>query len=172
MLTNNSYSIRDVRMDELDAVAGVILAAYEQYKAAMPPAVWEAYSRDIVNVRARMANARLIVAEQDGKILGAVTFFADGSKGENWPPGYTCIRLLAVSPEARGMGIGRALMEECIRRSRALGALRVGLHTTEMMAVALAMYVRMGFIRAPEFDFNPAPGITVTAFRFDLDTSG
>ncbi len=159
-------------MEELDAAAGVILAAYEQYKVAMPPAVWQAYSRDIVDVRARMANAQLIVAEQDRKILGSVTFFADGSKGENWPPGYTCIRLLAVNPEARGAGIGRALMEECMHRSRALGALQVGLHTTEMMAVALAMYVRMGFVRATEFDFNPAPGITVTAFRFGLDTSG
>ncbi len=59
-----------------------------------------------------------------------------------------------------------------MHRSRALGALQVGLHTTEMMAVALAMYVRMGFVRATEFDFNPAPGITVTAFRFGLDTSG
>ena len=168
MLTNNGYTIRDVRLEELDAVADVILAAYEQYKVAMPPEVWEAYSRDIVDVRARIANAQLIVAEQDRKILGAVTFFADGSKGENWPPGHTCIRLLAVSPEARGMGVGRALMEECIHRSHVLGALQVGLHTTEMMAVALAMYVRMGFTRAPEFDFNPAPGITVAAFRFAL----
>jgi hypothetical protein len=37
-----------------------------------------------------------------------------------------------------------------------------------MMAVARAMYERMGFVRAPEFDFQPAPETVVMAYRLDL----
>jgi len=30
------------------------------------------------------------------------------------------------------------------------------------------MYERMGFVRVPEYDFHPAPGITVMAYRLQL----
>ena len=59
-------------------------------------------------------------------------------------------------------------MDECLRRSRLRGARYLGLHTTELMAVARGMYERMGFVRAPEFDFQPGPGVNVMAYRLDL----
>lgn len=77
-------------------------------------------------------------------------------------------RLLpGVAPGARGRGVGRALTEECIRRARAAGCPAVGLHTTEFMAVARAMYERMGFVRVPALDFRPVPAIHVMAYRLD-----
>ena len=66
------------------------------------------------------------------------------------------------------MGIGRLLMDECLRRSRLRAATTMGLHTTELMAVARGMYERMGFVRVPEYDFEPGPGIIVMAYRLDL----
>jgi ribosomal protein S18 acetylase RimI-like enzyme len=80
------------------------------------------------------------------------------------------VRLLAVATEVRGQGIGTALMKECIRRSRRLGVSCLNLHTTDMMQVAMRMYERMGFVRAPDLDFHPEPGITVKAYRLDLDS--
>jgi ribosomal protein S18 acetylase RimI-like enzyme len=59
-------------------------------------------------------------------------------------------------------------MKECIRRARRLGAACLNLHTTDMMQVAMRMYERMGFVRAPELDFHPAPNITVKAYRLEL----
>jgi GNAT superfamily N-acetyltransferase len=82
------------------------------------------------------------------------------------------VRLLAVAPEARGQGIGTALMKECIRRARRLGAGCLNLHTTVVMQVAMRMYERMGFVRAPDLDFHPDPSITVKAYRLDLDWVG
>ena len=78
------------------------------------------------------------------------------------------VRLLAVAPEARGQGIGTALMKECIRRVRRLGISCLNLHTTDMMKVAMRMYEKMGFVRAPELDFHPAPSVTVKAFRLEI----
>ena len=37
-----------------------------------------------------------------------------------------------------------------------------------MMQTALRMYERMGFVRAPELDFHPAPGFIVKGYRLDL----
>jgi len=75
---------------------------------------------------------------------------------------------LAVLPAARGLGIGGALIEECLRRARESGATTLALHTTEWMTVARAMYERMGFLRAPEFDFYPRSGVVGLGYRHDL----
>jgi len=60
------------------------------------------------------------------------------------------------------------LMEECIRRCRKQGIATIGLHTTEMMDVARRMYEKMGFVRVPELDVHPGPGVVVMAYRLDL----
>ncbi len=162
--------IRDARVEELDQVAVLMRDAYQEYQASFPPEVWEGYARDIMDVRSRLDTSELIVAEHAGGLVGAVTFYPNASPSEQggWPPGWTGVRLLAVHPDARGLGIGRALMDECLRRSRLRAAGALGLHTTELMAVARGMYERMGFVRVPEFDFQPGPGVNVMGYRLDL----
>ena len=168
------FVIRDARGDELDAVAEVMVAAYEEY--IPPDATGEllAYREDIRDVRSRRAHAALIVATERERILGAVTYYPDGSREgrAGWPREWAVIRLLAVHPEARGRGVGRALTAECIRRARAGGSTAVGLHTTKFMAVAQAMYERMGFVRVPAYDFRPSPWLHVMAYRLDLQAEG
>jgi ribosomal protein S18 acetylase RimI-like enzyme len=172
--------IRDARADELESVAAIIEAAYSEYAPAMPGGRWERYIQHATDVRSRLDEAVLIAAELDGRLVGAVTFYPGASRGAgSWPAGWAGIRLLAVHPEARGHGLGRALTQECVHRARALGAPALGLHTTEIMAVARAMYERMGFTRVPEFDFRPgsrqdaqgAPALVAIAYRLDLTTA-
>ena len=168
-------NVRDARVEELDQVAVLMGDAYQEYRAAFPAEVWEGYLRDIMDVRSRIGFSELIVAEQGrpeggGRLVGAVTFYPDASQSEQqmWPSGWAGLRLLAVHPKARGMGIGRVLMDECLRRSRLLAVPTLGLHTTEMMSVARGMYERMGFVRVPEFDFHPRPQVVIMAYRLDF----
>lgn len=163
--------IRDARPEELDEVARVMLAAYQQYEAAFPTGRWDGYAADILDVRGRLPHSELIVAEEAGpRLVGAVTLYPDGSRSavEGWPPEWAGVRLLAVHPDVRGRGVGEALMRECMARSRKRGVKTLGLHTTRIMAVAQRMYERMGFVRAPEYDFHPAPRIVVMAYRMEL----
>jgi ribosomal protein S18 acetylase RimI-like enzyme len=162
--------LRDARAGELDTVAQVMAAAYAQYIPPNPRGVLLAYRDDIRDVRSRLGESTLIVGEEGGVIAGAVTYYPDASKetAGGWPAGWAGLRLLAVHPDARGRGIGRLLTEECIRRARAAGCPSIGLHTTELMAVARAMYERLGFARAPERDFSPIPEIRVMGYRLNL----
>jgi ribosomal protein S18 acetylase RimI-like enzyme len=165
--------IRDARDDELDAAAEVMVAAYEEY--IPPDATGEvaAYREDIRDVHSRRAHATLIVAAEGERIVGAVTYYPDGSREGHagWPREWAVIRLLGVHPDARGRGVGRALTAECLRRARAGGSTAVGLHTTTFMAVARAMYERMGFVRVPALDFRPSPRLHVMAYRLELPGS-
>jgi predicted N-acetyltransferase YhbS len=151
-------------------VALVIRDAYLEYKNSFPLVDWQSYLDNIMDMKSRLGVSELIVAELDGKIAGTVTLYPDAAQSsqEMWPQGWAGIRLLAVHPAFRGKGIGRSLMEECIRRCRERNIRTIGLHTAEIMAVAKKMYERMGFTRAPEYDFHPRPDTVVMAYRLDL----
>jgi len=159
--------IRDALPGEFDLIAGLLVDSYRQYQEFMPPPRWAWYIKDMMDVRSRLADSQLIVAESNGKIAGTVTLFLKGST-EHWPENWAGIRLLAVHPSFRGQGIGRALMDECVRRCKALGIKTIGLHTTDFMKVAREMYERMGFKRIPEYDFRPEPNRVVYAYRLDI----
>jgi GNAT superfamily N-acetyltransferase len=167
----NGLCLRDARPDELDAVARLLRDAYMEYRKDLPPEAWEGYLADMMDVRGRLGEAELIVAEQDGELAGTVTLYPEsrGSPQDGWPMGWAGVRLLGVHPSWRGRGIGRALMDECTRRCRERGVRTIGLHTTVMMEVARGMYERMGFVRVPEYDFHPRPGVVVMAYRLNLN---
>jgi ribosomal protein S18 acetylase RimI-like enzyme len=154
----------------LDEVSLLLKDAYQQYENIIRPEAWKPYLEDIMDVKSRLGTSDLIVAELNHRLAGAVTLYLDGSRSfpEAWPKGWAVVRLLAVHPEYRGRGIGHALMEECILRCRQAKIAAIGLHTTEVMDIARKMYERMGFVRFPESDFHPAPGVTVMAYSLNL----
>jgi len=166
--------IRDARPSDQDAIRELTLAAYQQYAAHMPPELWEGYRQGILSALADSKPVDRIIAEQNGTLVGCVLLYPAGTvfsktNGESVTLPYPEMRLLAVSPTVRGQGIGAALVHECLRRARVAGAKVMTLHTTDLMTVAMAMYERMGFVRAPETDFHPSPGFTVKGYRLSLD---
>jgi ribosomal protein S18 acetylase RimI-like enzyme len=169
----NNLEIRDALPDELDEVSRLLRAAYSQYKKSMPPAIWRNYLADITDVRSRLPFSELIVAGLEKHLVGTVTLYTKNSYASEvgWPQDWAGIRLLAVDPASRNRGIGRALINECIRRCRERGIAIAGLHTTEMMEAAVRLYENMGFERVPKFDFHPAPGVVVMAYRYDISFS-
>ncbi len=90
-------------------MGALLLTAYQEYAAGVAPEMWQPYAQDIQNVAGRAADAQAIVAEENGVLLGSITFYPDGAAAQGWPQGWAGIRLLGVAPEARGRGIGRLL---------------------------------------------------------------
>jgi len=162
--------IRQAKPNELDEVARLHVAAYDEYRSSLPAEAWEYYRQDLMNVRGRLGASRLLVAEVDGQLAGAVTLYLDDTpeRRRMWPRGWAGIRLLAVLPAFREQGTGQKLMEACIRLCRKKGIRTAGLHTTEMMAAGRRLYERMGFVRDPRHDFHPAPGVVVMAYKMNL----
>lgn len=170
-----TFVVRDAAAEEFDQASTVMLDAYQEYKPdPLPPAwsgTWEAYWREIGAVESRAHEAQLIVAAISDRIVGAVTFYPEGSRSNvvDWPPGWAVIRLLAVSPDRRRRGIGRVLTQECLRRARRQGARAAGLHTDSRMPAAQRLYSQLGFRRAQEFDYQPIPGVDITVMGWTKD---
>ena len=175
MSASDGLTVRDARPDEHGAVAELTLRAYAEYARVMAPAAWAGLDGAVRAALAADAPAERIVAELEGNLVGSVALYppaADAYNGlagrASWPE----LRLLAVAPEARGHGVGRALVDECVRRARHMGAAELGLHTSESMRVAMEMYERMGFVRAPEHDFQPEGAELVRGYRLPLGEAG
>jgi GNAT superfamily N-acetyltransferase len=66
-------------------------------------------------------------------------------------PGHGVYELvkMAVAPEARGRGAGRALGEAVIARARALGIPRIELLSNTVLGPAIGLYRALGFVEVP-----------------------
>jgi GNAT superfamily N-acetyltransferase len=175
-LSGVAVPVREARDADRQAVRRVLLAAYSEFATVLPPAVFGPYLADILDLDARAAGSRLLVAEHARRVAGAVSFYPDAAEeGLGLPAGWAGLRALGVDPALRGRGIGRALVEACRQRALAAGAEVLSLHTGAFMRAAVALYEAMGFRRVPEYDFEapwrPSDGarpVRVIAYRLDL----
>lgn len=154
----------------IDADAPVInriaVAAFSQYSDRYND--WPALAKVMERMSDMAKTAEIIIVEHEGRIVGAVGYLPPfGAKGAHFKPEWPIVRMLVVDPQARGLGAGRALTQACIDRARRDRAPEIALHTSEMMTVALPMYLRMGFERVA--DAPPLFGVPYGIYVKRLD---
>lgn len=161
-----ALEIRPVTAAELEQAGEVTLAAYQSLPGFT---VAGRYAADLRDVGTRWRGATVLVAVENGRVLGTVTLVDDPSSP--WSEGLRAeevgIRMLGVDPACHGRGIGTALLEACLDRARAAGGERAVLHSTSSMTVAHRIYRRAGFQRRPERDVM-LPDFHLMAFTLEL----
>lgn len=165
--------IRDARVDEIPYIREQRILSYKEHAEKIPDAHWQALKQAITSEADAQGDVERIVAEMNGEIAGSVILFpakTNAYEGYLEELDYPEIRMLAVTPQARGNGVATALIMECIQRTKEKGYSSIGLHTGAFMDSAMRLYEHLGFERLPQFDFEPAnDGIIVKAYRLTFD---
>ncbi|MEU5912481.1 GNAT family N-acetyltransferase [Micromonospora sp. NPDC047527] len=161
--------VRPADASDFSAVARLTVAAYEADGQLKGEHGYAAVLAD-VSTRADSGEVLIAVDEVTGAALGSVTFVLPGTRfAELSGPGEAEFRMLAVDPAAQGRGVGAVLARACVDRAAELGCTAVVICVRAGLAVAAhRLYERLGFVRVPEKDWSPAPGVDLLGLRLDL----
>jgi ribosomal protein S18 acetylase RimI-like enzyme len=164
--------VRDARAAELAEIGELRVAAYEaggfladasHYGETLRSLGQDGRGQILAAVDARSG------PDGAGQILGTVMLLLPPhAEHIVRGPDEAEIRALAVAPEARGRGVGRALLQAVTDRARASGVRHLVLCTQTTMLAAQHLYLEAGFRRLPERDFSPVPGFTLPAYGLAL----
>jgi ribosomal protein S18 acetylase RimI-like enzyme len=160
-----SVQVREARPAEYEEAGRVTADAYREF--VRPGRGWEDYLVRIADVGARAAYTTILVAVEDGHVLGSATLELtqriEPDDDPPLPPNEAELRMLGVDPATRGRGVGAALLAACEERARAAGKTVLTLHTTEGMRVAQRMYETHGFERLDDRVFPD--GFVLLSYR-------
>lgn len=159
--------IRPATESDLPAIGSV---TFEAYRAEGFVGAHDDYATLLADAASRFRDAELLVAQDgSGTVLGSVTVVHPGTPyAEISRPGELEFRMLAVTAEARGRGVGEALVRAVIDKAREAGTTHVVLSSSEKMLAAHRLYERLGFTRLPERDWSPLPGVDLRAYAYGI----
>lgn len=112
----------------------------------------QGFAAEIVGLPGRYAgpSGALLLGMVDDQSAGCVALRDLGG-------GVCEMKRLYVAPQFRRHGLGRALLEAVLHHARAFGHRRMVLDTIPEMAVALNMYLSLGFIETAPYWNSPDP---------------
>jgi DNA-binding MarR family transcriptional regulator/GNAT superfamily N-acetyltransferase len=105
---------------------------------------------------------RCWIAERNGANVGSVFVARDRER-----PGVAKLRMLLVLPSARGLGIGKRLVDECTRFAREAGYHTLSLWTNSVLTTARQIYADAGYVLVRE-EIHDTFGKPLTAETWEL----
>ncbi|TSB48170.1 GNAT family N-acetyltransferase [Alkalicoccobacillus porphyridii] len=163
--------VGSLQPEDKKTVTQLLIDSYQQYEEVFrSPEAWAEY---LENITVSLDNPNLdevLVARNGDQIVGSIQMFASGEMAyqrEELAVKHPVIRLLAVHPDARGLGVAQALLRESIDRAANNGASYLYLHTGDIMQKARELYEWLGFKRDEAYEFSNGDSL-VRCYFVDL----
>lgn len=137
--------IRRVKASDNSAVADVIRTVMPEFGAGGRG--FAIHDTEVDNIHAAYSQPRTayFVCEVDGKVVGGGGVAPLLNGDEN-----TCeLKKMYFLKEGRGKGLGRKMVESCLKAAREIGFEYCYLETFNTMKDAQVLYEKMGFIKIP-----------------------
>ncbi|MCF2446430.1 GNAT family N-acetyltransferase [Dyadobacter sp. CY345] len=136
-----SIEITEIDQNDNFELALIIRNTLKEFNADKPGTVYYDESTDHLSDLFMVKNSKYFVAKSDGKLLGGAGIFpTDGLPDDT----LELVKMYLI-PEARGIGLGKTLIEKCIAEAKNQGFSRIYLETMPELDKAVKAYERLGF---------------------------
>jgi len=136
-----AFTIRQIQKSDNKTLAELIRNVFREFNIDRPGTVYSDPTTDSLYELFREEKSSYWVAEENGIILGGCGIYPT----QGLP--FGCVELVKyyVSPQARGEGIGRLLLQVNINTAKELGYTQLYLESFPELDKAVAIYKKLGF---------------------------
>jgi len=134
-------NVRPIAREDNAVLAKVIRQVMEEFGVNLPNTVYTDPTTDHLYELFQKEKAVYNVAELDGKVVGGGGIYPT----ENLPEGVCELVKMWLLPEARGLGLGRSMIERCMQQAKELGYTKIYLESMPELKQALRIYEKFGF---------------------------
>lgn len=133
--------IRDLRKEDNQQLSKIVKDTLAEFGANHPNTVYYDPTTDTLFEVFQTPRSKYFLAEIDGEMVGGGGIYpTDGL------PTDTCeLVKMYLLPQARGHGLGRMLIEKCIKAAGDLGYKKIYLETMPELKKAMSVYEKFGF---------------------------
>lgn len=140
-LNNNSYLIREITLSDNPTIAGIIRRVLEEHGVNKPGTVYTDPTTDDLYTLFQKEQSVYYIAEKNGIMVGGCGIYPT----QGLPEGCVELVKLYLVKEARGMGLGKRLMEKCLKAAKEMGYTAVYLESMPELNSAIDLYRSLGF---------------------------
>ena len=137
----HSINIRNIRSDDNAMLAKIVKDTMAEFGVNRPNTVYYDPTTNALYEMFQKERAVYNVAELNLEIVGGAGIYPTDSL-----PNDTCelVKMYLV-PKARGLGLGRILIEKCLQQAKDLGYKKIYLESMPELKQALKVYANYGF---------------------------
>lgn len=146
-------NIRAAEPEDVNSIARILAESFAEYESFYTPQAYSATVPFVDEIKKRFCREIIWVAECGERVVGTVS--AVPKKDSLY------IRSMAITPEARGNGIGERLLNEIENYAVALNYRKLFLNTTPFLKRAIRLYEKFGFVRRGSDDLFGTPLLTM-----------
>lgn len=133
--------IRSIQLSDNAQLAVIVRDTLTEFGANVPGTVYFDSTTDALYELFQTPRSAYFIAEMDGKIVGGGGIYPT----ENLPSDTCELVKMYLLPEARGIGLGRLMMERCLETAQSNGFEKVYLETLPELKQAVKVYEKFGF---------------------------
>ncbi len=137
----HQITIRPIKITDNQPLAVIIRSALKEFGANKPGTVYYDETTDALYQLFQKEGATYFVAEAEGEILGGGGIYPS----DGLPPGTCELVKMYLSPQSRGIGLGRKLIQKSLQAAQQLGYTQVYIETMPELEQALKTYEKFGF---------------------------
>ena len=135
--------IRPIQPKDDASIGQLIKAVLTEFKANKPGTAYFDESTNHLSTLFQVQKAVYWVVEENGEIIGG-----GGIYPTEGLPADTCeLVKLYLHQNARGKGLGKALMDKCLEKAKELGYKKIYLESMPELNQAVSLYEKLGFAK-------------------------